>query len=283
MKEYLKIANDPILWLMCLPVVIIVAVQAIIFSKKAFQAAGSVELTKKEAKTAFRIGAVSAIGPAVAVFVVMLGMMAVVGGPMTWLRLSVIGAAPTELAASTMGAKAMGVEFGGEGYGVLEYANSVWVMTLNGIGWLLFVGLFTHKLDGLRNKISKGDSKLTGEIGGAATLGIAGSIITNLIVVTIAAIAGNGIMQILPPVVVKAFDYVLPSIFGSMFAMFAVKYPKYGAFAIGLTLFLLGVVKVLPVYVLIPVCVFSTIAFATRSYKKGKGRPVAPKSQPATK
>ena len=171
MKEYLKIANDPILWLMCLPVVIIVAVQAIIFSKKAFQAAGSVELTKKEAKTAFRIGAVSAIGPAVAVFVVMLGMMAVVGGPMTWLRLSIIGAAPTELAASTMGAKAMGVEFGGEGYGVLEYANSVWVMTLNGIGWLLFVGLFTHKLDGLRNKISKGDSKLTGEIGGAATLG----------------------------------------------------------------------------------------------------------------
>lgn len=114
-----------------------------------------------------------------------------------------------------------------------------------------------------------------------ATLGIAGSIITNVIVVTIAAIAGNSIMQILPPVVIKAFDYVLPSIFGSMFAMFAVKYPKYGAFAIGLTLFLLGVVKVLPVYVLIPVCVFSTIAFATRSYKKGK---VANKeAQPATK
>ena len=33
MKEYLEIANDPILWLMCLPVVIVVAVQAIIFSK----------------------------------------------------------------------------------------------------------------------------------------------------------------------------------------------------------------------------------------------------------
>ena len=116
-----------------------------------------------------------------------------------------------------------------------------------------------------------------------ATLGIAGSIITNLIVVTIAAIAGNGIMQILPPVVVKAFDYVLPSIFGSMFAMFAVKYPKYGAFAISLTLFLLGIVKVLPVYVLIPVCVFSTIGFATNSYKKGKGKSATQKTQPATK
>ncbi|MBU5310855.1 hypothetical protein KQI38_02330 [Tissierella carlieri] len=101
-----------------------------------------------------------------------------------------------------------------------------------------------------------------------ATLGIAGSIITNIVIVTIAAIAGNGLMQLFPPVVVKAFEFVLPAIFGSMFAMFAVKYPKYGAFAIGLTLFLLGVVKVLPVYVLIPLCVFSTIIFATTSYKK---------------
>ncbi len=100
-----------------------------------------------------------------------------------------------------------------------------------------------------------------------ATLGIAGSIITNLIVVTIAAIAGNELMKLFPPVVITAFQFVLPAVFGAMFAMFAVKYPKYGAFAIGVTLFLLGVVKVLPVYVLIPVCVFSTIAFATASYK----------------
>jgi hypothetical protein len=186
MKEYLEVANDPILWLMCLPVVVLVGIQAIIFSKKAFASASLVQLTKKEAKDAFRIGAISAIGPAVAVFVVMLGMMAVVGGPMTWLRLSIIGSAPAELAASTMGAKAMGVEFGGEGYGVIEYANSVWAMTLNGIGWLLFCGLFTHKLDGLRNKISKGDSKLTGEIGGAAMLGAMAYLVGGHL------IAGNG-------------------------------------------------------------------------------------------
>jgi len=220
MKEYLKIANDPILWLMCLPVIIVVAIQAIIFSKKAFQAASSVELTKKEAKTAFRIGAVSAIGPAVAVFVVMLGMMAVVGGPMTWLRLSIIGAAPTELAASTMGATAMGVEFGGEDYGVLEYANSVWTMTLNGIGWLVFVGLFTHKLEGLRNKISKGDSKLTGEIGGAATLGamaylVGGHLLAGGAKLVAALVAGGGMILL-----VKLSE----------------KYPKLGEYNLGLAM-----------------------------------------------
>lgn len=220
MKEYLKVANDPILWLMCLPVVSLVAIQAIIFSKRAFSSASSVQLTKQEAKDAFRIGAISAIGPAVAVFVVMLGMMAVVGAPMTWLRLSIIGAAPTELAASTMGAKAMGVEFGGEGYGVLEYANSVWAMSLNGIGWLLFVGLFTHKLEGLRDKVSKGDAKLTGEIGGAAMLGAMAYLVGGHLV------AGGG----------RLVAALAAGISMILLGKLAEKYPKLGEYNLGLAM-----------------------------------------------
>ncbi|SCZ78572.1 hypothetical protein [Acidaminobacter hydrogenoformans] len=100
-----------------------------------------------------------------------------------------------------------------------------------------------------------------------ATLGIAGSIITNLIVVTIAAVAGNQLFSYFPPAVVDAFAFVLPGIFGSMFAMFALKHPRYGAFALSLVLIMLGIIKVLPVYVVIPVSVFSTIAFAVTGYK----------------
>jgi len=207
MKEYLQVANDPVLWVMCIPLVILVAIQAGIFSKKAFAAGTSVNLTKKEAKDAFRIGAISAIGPSLAVFVVMLGMMAVVGAPMTWLRLSIIGAAPTELAASTMGAQAMGVEFGSEGYGILEFANSVWAMSLNGIGWLLFVGLFTHKLEGIRDKVSGGDSKLTGEIGGAAMLGAMAFLVGGHLIAgsgrLVAALASGIAMVILSKLSVK--------------------------------------------------------------------------------
>ena len=57
---------------------------------------------------AFRTGLITAIGPSIAVFIVMVGMMSVVGGPVTWLRLAVIGAAPTELTAATIGAEAVG-------------------------------------------------------------------------------------------------------------------------------------------------------------------------------
>ena len=101
-----------------------------------------------------------------------------------------------------------------------------------------------------------------------ATIGIAGSIITNLIVVTIAAIAGNELFRYFPPVVVKAFEFVLPSIFGALFVMFSIKFPKFGAFAIALNLILLGVVKSVPTFLIIPITVFSTVALAVYLYKR---------------
>ena len=62
-----------------------------------------VNLEQGLANRAFKIGLISAIGPACGVFIVMVGLMASIGGPMAWLRLSIIGAAATELSAATMG------------------------------------------------------------------------------------------------------------------------------------------------------------------------------------
>ncbi|MCF6465740.1 DUF5058 family protein [Clostridium sp. Cult2] len=173
MKDYLEIANDPMLWVMAIPAVAMVGIQAYLFSKRAFNASRTTSLTKEQCRKAFKVGAVSAIGPSLSVFVVMIAMMAVIGGPVTWLRLSFIGAAPTELTASTIGAKAMGVEFGSPEYDVTAFASSVWTMTLNGCGWLIFCGLFTHKLDRLQDKVAGGDTVLMGQICGAAILGTA--------------------------------------------------------------------------------------------------------------
>lgn len=171
MSNYLDVANDPILWLTAIPTIGIVALQAYLICRRAVAARHLVDLTTSEVRRALRAGAVSAIGPAVAVFIVMLGMIAVVGGPMTWLRLSVIGSAPTELTAATMGATAMGVELGSPAYDATAFAASVWVMTLNGVGWLLVAGLFTHKLHSLRLRLAGGNTVLMGHISGAAVLG----------------------------------------------------------------------------------------------------------------
>ncbi len=96
-----------------------------------------------------------------------------------------------------------------------------------------------------------------------ATLGMAGSIITNLIVVAGVAVAGTYIIALLPQVVLQALnDYILASIFGALFAIFAVKFPKYAVFALCVAGILLGIVKVLPTWAVVVTCSFSTIGFA---------------------
>ncbi|MEB3029381.1 hypothetical protein VJI72_06165 [Parvimonas micra] len=100
-----------------------------------------------------------------------------------------------------------------------------------------------------------------------ATLGIAGSIFTNTIMVTIAAIGGAALMSIFPPVVLTAFKYVSSAIFGAMFAMFASKNLKYGAFALVVVMAML-LSKAIPVYIMIPIAVFSTAIFGVFDYNK---------------
>lgn len=94
-----------------------------------------------------------------------------------------------------------------------------------------------------------------------STLGIAGSVITNIIVVTIAAIGGAALMNAFPPIVIEAFKYVSPSIFGAIFAMYASKNYLYGGIALiiaSIMLFIGG----LPIYVMVPVSVFGTVGIA---------------------
>ena len=100
-----------------------------------------------------------------------------------------------------------------------------------------------------------------------ATLGMAGSVVINLIVVTLCAIAGNFIISILPPIILTALDYVLPSIFGGLFTIFAVRYPKYAVWGVAVAVLLLGIIKVLPTWSVVVLCSFTTIGFALLTSK----------------
>lgn len=102
-----------------------------------------------------------------------------------------------------------------------------------------------------------------------STLGIIGSIFTNIIVVTIAAVGGAALMSIFPPIILEAFEYVSPAIFGAIFAMYAAKKYTYGLFAIVLVTAML-LIGGIPTYIMIPVSVFITVAFAFILDKKTK-------------
>lgn len=184
--DYLQVSNLPIFWVLAGITVVVSALQAFLYVRQANKATKECGLDASLPKQAFRIGFISAIGPALGVFIVMVGLMAAIGGPMAWLRLSIIGAAATELTAANLGAQACGVSQLGD---IAQQAEPLKVlavcwftMALNGAGWLVFTGLFTPSLDKIRNKLGGGDMAWLGVMSAACSMGIFGYLNANSIV-----------------------------------------------------------------------------------------------------
>ncbi|MBS4023452.1 MAG: DUF5058 family protein [Dethiobacter sp.] len=206
-EEILRIANEFGVWVIAAILVSLVAVQSIMYVKLAYAAADKIGMSQATCKTAFRTGLITAIGPVIAIFIIMVGMMSVIGGPMSWMRLSIIGAAPTELTAARVGAEAYGVGFGSPEYDMMALATSWWTMAINGVGWLLLVGLFSHKLETLRDVIGGGNAKWLAMLSGAAMLGVFGYLNSGDVVAggarLVAVIVGGISMVLMVTVVIK--------------------------------------------------------------------------------
>jgi hypothetical protein len=171
-ENILSVANSWPIWIAAAVLVTIVVTQSVIYIKHAYNNAPLVGVTPAECKEAVRIGMVTSIGPTIAIFIVVVSMMIVVGAPITWMRLSMIGSASTELTASTLGAQAYGVELGGEGYNLEAMATAWWAMSFNGAGWLLICAFLTPHLEKVRMRVSGGDMRWLSLITSAAMLGL---------------------------------------------------------------------------------------------------------------
>ncbi|MDH7500586.1 MAG: DUF5058 family protein [candidate division NC10 bacterium] len=169
--ELLKIINSFGLWVVALIMVSIVFTQAGLYARQAFRAAAAIQMPREKCLKGLRAGMITAVGPSIAIVIIMIGMMAVVGAPITWMRLSIIGAAPTELTAATLGAKAVGVEFGSPQYDLYAFAASNWGMALNDFGWLFITALFATRLESVRKKVGGGNPAWLALLTGAAAIG----------------------------------------------------------------------------------------------------------------
>ncbi len=100
-----------------------------------------------------------------------------------------------------------------------------------------------------------------------STIGVAVSIIVNVLMLTVGVILGAQILGSIPPVVKNALNNILPALFGAMLAQQFIPNPKIGSVAVVLTsimffLFKKGFLSFLPgipVYAIIIVAVFGTI------------------------
>lgn len=139
----LSVANSPILWACAVGVFLIITVQSLIYIKAAKKAAPAAGLTERDLKTAFRVGAVTAVAPSLAVVLVALALLSIFGGPAVLVRIGLVGSAAYETAAGQTAASSVGATLGGEGYNADTFALVFTAITLGGICWMITTLILT--------------------------------------------------------------------------------------------------------------------------------------------
>jgi hypothetical protein len=156
-EQILAIANSWQLWASCALIVFLVVIQNALYLRLCRKEAVRIGYPAKNLNRAVGNGMVTSIGPALAGVVVMISMMAIVGNPLTWYRLSIIGAAQTELTVANLGADAIGAKLGTTSFGIMALTYTAFLFAFNGNGWLFFTALFTGSMDKVRLKLTGGD------------------------------------------------------------------------------------------------------------------------------
>jgi hypothetical protein len=145
MEQTLQVANSFVMWVLALVIIGVVLAQVFIYYRVARGFVNNTGiLTSHEVGVSFKVGAISTIGPAMAVFAIAVVLIAHVGGPITLSRVGVIGSAVYELIAARIGS---GGTVGTPEFTGKMLAAASWVMTIGGSGWLFVVLFTTRRLD----------------------------------------------------------------------------------------------------------------------------------------
>lgn len=202
-----QLMNSIPLWFACGLAVALILVQAVVFAKQAYSAGPKVGLTKQQMRFGMRSAAITSIGPSIVILSGMLSLLISVGGPMAWMRLSLIGSVMFESMAAGIGASSVGVTLGSDPMTVKAFAMAVWTMILGSIGWVIFATLSANRMDKIQQKVAKGDTAMLTVISTAAIIGsfsaLSSSHLIKLNKNSVACVAGAVIMLVLTPLAEK--------------------------------------------------------------------------------
>lgn len=182
-EQFQKIINGADMWAVVAVMIIIVILQSVFFLREAVKESRKIGIPDIKRKSAIRAASVTAIGPSLSPVIMMLAMSAMLGTPYTWFVLNNVGAARTELAAASMGAAVAGVDVMSENIGVKAWTYGIWAGVLNSAGWLVFVFLFNHKMEGMVNALySRYDPKWIKALMAGASLALFAYLLGNQLV-----------------------------------------------------------------------------------------------------
>ena len=138
--------NSAFIYVIALIVVVFVIMQSIFFLLKAWKRASVLGMDKSKLRRTITSSAIFTIAPAIAILLGVITLSNALGIPLPWVRLSVIGALPYELAAAEMAASAAGVSMAERITDPQIFSTIVWVMTLGIVPGLIIIPIFGKKI-----------------------------------------------------------------------------------------------------------------------------------------
>lgn len=205
--DIMKIANSIPMWIACGIPVMLVVLQAVVFGKNAYGAGKKMGLTDKQLKGAVKSSAITSIGPSVVILSGMLSLLITVGGPMAWMRLSLIGSVMFESVAAGIGTQAVGVTLGTDAMTDTAFGMAVWTMILGSIGWVLFATFSADKMEKIQTKLSGGNAAMMTTIASAAIIAVFSAFSANNLVrmdkASVACVIGGVFMGVLMTIAEK--------------------------------------------------------------------------------
>ena len=168
--DAMQIANSIPMWVACAIPVALILFQAILFMNKARQACKDIGFPDEKVKQAIKSSAITSIGPSLVILSGMLSLLITVGGPVGWMRLSLIGSVMFESLAAGMGTTQVGVTLGTDPMTPTALAMAVWTMVLCSIGWVIFATFAASRMEKIQHKITGGSTKKMAMISTAAVI-----------------------------------------------------------------------------------------------------------------
>lgn len=155
MASLKDVINSPMLWAVSSLMVIVIVIQAAWYLKAALDEAKRLEMPMEDVKNGVRSAMITAIGPSLALVIVLISLITLLGAPTTWMRLNDIGSGRTEVSVTAIAANILGVTAGGEGFGLKGFAFALWAMALNNFGWLFVALVCTGSMAGIVDKMNE--------------------------------------------------------------------------------------------------------------------------------
>lgn len=170
--KYTEICNSLWMWLWVGALLLAVIVQCLIFMKVAWKHALEIGLQPAQIKKGLTTGITVSIMPTLPVLLVLLSLMPLLGTPLPWLRLSIIGSAYYETYAASTALECVGEVFEVNGYSAAGWIAAAWVMTVGGSACVLWSSLAIKPISMIYEKAEKFDLKLVLTIGSGCLAGV---------------------------------------------------------------------------------------------------------------